>query len=104
MTFIGKKISEAIPELSRAKVISEQEYEIKNTDGTPSGERVRDQDLDLDGDGKTDVRTTRWYEENGRYTDEFEVENNINFKHDRVTFFADPAGSIRSEAHFDFDP
>lgn len=103
MSSIGKNISAVIPELSRAKVLRQTEYEIKwarSNEGT--GEMVRQQRLDLNGDGKADLVVERFTDmKTGRSSDSYTIENSNRVSHDKVVFNTDSAGVVRSEYHRD---
>lgn len=103
MSSIGKNISTVLPELSRAKVVSQHEYEMKSADLTRrTGQMVRVQELDLSGDGKADVRVERFTDvKTGRFSDSYTLENSNRVLHDKVIFHTDSAGIVRGEFHRD---
>lgn len=103
MSSIGKNINTVFPELSRAKVVEQREYEVKwaHTDA-PTGTKVREQKLDLNGDGKADLTVERNTDvKTGRFYDSFSIENSQRVQHDKVVFYADQQGVVRSEFHRD---
>lgn len=101
MSSIGKRIDAVIPELSRAKVLKQSEYEIKNwhtQQGT--GQQIRRQELDLTGDGKADLVVERQTDlKTGRYSDAYTLENSTRIAYDKAIFHTDESGVIRHEFH-----
>ncbi|MGC4118413.1 MAG: hypothetical protein QM765_28440 [Myxococcales bacterium] len=98
MSSIGKRINDVLPGLANAKVLKSREYEMKWDSGAPTGVKVREQELDLDGDGQTDVRAERRTDlKTGRFDDSFEVTNSTRVNHDKVLFHTDANGVVRAE-------
>ncbi len=66
---------------------------------------VRTQDLDIDGDGKADVRLERNIDiKTGLYSDTFELANSPLVKHDFVRLSTDRDGVVRHQYHRDVLP
>ena len=102
MSSIGKRITDVLTRLPGARAVSSREYEIQDARGKGTGTRVREQALDLNGDGVADVRAERFTDQRtGRFSDSFEVENSLMVQHERVIFRADSSGVVRSEYHAD---
>ncbi len=105
MSSIGKNIRAVIPELARAKVVEQREYELKSSGGLQgTGYMIREQRLDLTGDGKADVVVERTTDvKTGRFSDSYTLQNSNRIRHDKVIFHADQSGIVRGEFHRDPD-